>query len=47
MYCIFPKPEFLCNGNSIQADETAWMYGNSGLVGEDEIIVKYCGKLYK
>ena len=47
MYCIFPKPDFLCNGKSIQADETAWMYGNSGLVSEGEIIVKYCGKLFK
>ena len=46
VYCIFPQPKYLHNGKDIQADETSWYYGNSGEVGEGEIIVKYCGKLY-
>lgn len=45
-YCIFPKPTYLHDGKEFQIDETAWFYGNSGEVGEGEIIVKYCGKLY-
>lgn len=46
VYTIFPLPKYLHKGKDVQADETAWFYGNSGEVGEGEIIVKYCGKLY-
>ena len=43
VYCIFPKPKFLHEGKHVQIDNTGWFYGNSGLVGEGEIIIKNCG----